>query len=234
MAFESESTPCAVCRTKLFDGGPVVLCSRCGRHQHQRCWAERGERCVATERCKGKALPVAVVELEPRAPSAAEIAAEVEARVERIAAGLEERVLVQMANQVDVESLRSHVTRQVQKALERLDETRDGLKAAIGEAANRIAALESAVAEASQRPAQDDGPDVAAVVRAGVADAVGELRASLDARLDETRARVLSELHRNLLAIEACRWDTAAARDPIPWDDRAQSVVLPAAATEEG
>lgn len=228
MTIETSARVCPVCREALFAEGAVVLCSKCDATQHQRCWA-RTDECGATPKCKGRPQPVAVVRLEPARPTASEIAAAVQKQFRDVLDPLVFELRSSLAHGEDVEKLRRTVRELADAAQERLEAFRRDVD-------TRFETLRVAVADLERRPAstplpvvREDVERAAGAAAARAEQAIADLRASVAADLAALRRSTEVDLHGILVAVEACRWDTAARRQPLPWDTRSDDVLDPPA-----
>jgi ElaB/YqjD/DUF883 family membrane-anchored ribosome-binding protein len=224
---------CSGCRDAVFDGRPVVRCSKCGAYCHQECFVKTA-RCPV-QQCAGKKWEgVAVVRLEPPGPDVREIAAAVRADFEDVLHPLMAGVRSDMAQHEDVEKLHAEVLAAAKAAQTRDEALRARLDSTVLEIERALAEHARAIAETQRlvRALPTVGPkefgDVAQSVAASVGERTERLRESVHAALDALRQTVSVESRRNLVAIEACRWDTAAHGRPLPWDEGAARVLNPA------
>jgi hypothetical protein len=237
MPDDLAQTPCPACDEPVFDGRPAVRCAKCGAFVHRACWTTAGARCTA-EHCGSKrADHVAVVRLQPPGPTATEIGAEVAAKLDEFLKPALADVRLVMARREDVDRLRREVhdarnaaEAESAAARERAVEARATLLARLDE-------LEKAVAETEQllraAPTPPKAEEISQASTAAVELAtrnVATLRDEVLAAIAVSDRAARVEARRNLAASEACRWDTAARRRPLPWDQSGEDVVRPAPA----
>jgi hypothetical protein len=226
MSDDLAGTPCRACRNPVFEGGKVVLCSRCDSYQHVRCWTAAG-RCGATVKCRGKPVPVAVVKLQPPGPSAAEIAEAVEARTQEILHPIIADLRSAMAHAEDVDALRKTVAQSAETAQERVEALRREVESRTERIRQLVAAVETRLAGTPVPIDRNDLARIAKDVREGGEAGARLAGAAIEAHIEALRRAVSVDLHEVLLAVEACRWDTAARRHPLPWDGRTDDVLAP-------
>jgi hypothetical protein len=230
---ELKDTPCAACREPVFEKGSVVLCSTCDAYQHLRCWSER-RRCAASEKCKGKPVPVAVVRLAPPGPSAAEIADAVEAKTQELLHPMFADLRSAMAHAEDVETLREAFGHSAEAGQDRVEALARDLEQRTERIRQMLTALEARLASAPAPLGRDDLSRAAKEIRDGFDSAVRRAAPPLDKEIADLRQAVSLALHEVLRAVEACRWDTGARRHPLPWDGTSDDVLAPRAAGGAG
>ncbi len=231
------SLPCPLCSSPAFDGRPAVQCGACGLFLHRECFTTLG-RCPKKTCGAKKPVTVAVVRLEPPGPDLASIAEAARKSFESVLHPMIADMRSEMAHREDVERLRPSLGA-IEGAMSRhAEETQALIESVRAGLDRRIADVAAALAEAERRlrAAPQLAPaDIAAAVRPVAEQAsqsfelrVTRLREELSQSLSALERAVRVEAQRNLLAIEACRWDTAARGSPLPWDARSDQVLDPA------
>ena len=223
---ELKDTPCAVCDAPVFEKGAVVVCSVCDAYHHNGCWNRTGH-CSARPKCKGRAVPVAVVKLQPPGPTAAEIADAVGERTQEILHPVVADLRSAMAHAEDVESLRKTILESARTAKERSESALRELEARGDALRQLVAAADARVAALPVPAGRDDVAHAVKEIRERNDALILEASSSLEAQIAEMRRAVSAELHEVLLAVEACRWDTGARRHPLPWDTRPDEILSP-------
>lgn len=225
--------PCTGCRRAVFDGQPAAQCAKCGAYWHRKCATGAG-RCTI-ERCgSGKWTDVAVVRLEPPGPTLEQIATAVRTDFQRALDEVSTRIRGEMAYRTDVEKFRAEASEAASAASLREQRLRERVDALGASLEKRLDEHRKAVAEVLQavRSIPTVGPreiqEVGRVVSASLEQQSAKLQAEVAASLAELRSTVVVESSRNFAAIEACRWDTAARRRPLPWHDGSDRVLEPA------
>lgn len=222
-----EALPCPACRKPVFAHGSVVLCSKCDAYQHLSCWTKR-KGCSGEAKCKGKSVPVAVVKLEPPHPTADEISAIVEQRLTDVVHPLMADLRSVVAHGEDLDALRRAAREQAESSRAAIEEFRRDVEGRLEKLRQLVAAMDQRESTSPQPLLREDLSQATreANERADAADAA--LREAVVAEVGTLRRSVAAELHGILLAVEACRWDTAARRHPLPWDGRTDDVLAPA------
>jgi hypothetical protein len=221
--------PCPACEGPAFGAGAVVLCTVCDSYQHLACWT-RAHRCTAAVKCKGKPQPVAVVRLEPPGPSAAEIADAVETRVQEIVHPLLADVRAAMAHGEDLEAFRSQAAKSFEETRARLESLRTEVEERAEKLRQVCAAIDARLAAAPPPVDRASLAALASEVREGADAGLRHASAALEGQLRELSRAMTAHMQGVILAVEACRWDTAARRQPLPWDERPEDVLAPRAA----
>jgi len=240
MKHDLQTTPCGACAAPVFTGAAAVVCAKCGAFAHRTCWTAAKDRCSGANCGSRKCTPVAVVRLQPPGPTVEELTASVHARFEEVFHKVMADVRMSMSHREDVEKLRDEVRAvrvamqtEAESAKEREASLRKEMHGHIQEAVRAVQALEQAV-RSIPKPSVGQELSEASKDIAGRTDrAVSELRKQIVESLQETARDLRIEARRNLAAVEACRWDTAARRSPLPWDARSDDVALPSTPRDE-
>jgi hypothetical protein len=240
MKHELGAQPCTACRGPVFSGAAVVVCAKCGGFTHRTCWTSQKDRCALAGCGSKKSTPVAVVRLQPPGPTVEELTAAVHERFEKVFHAVMTDVRTAMAHQEDLDRLREEV--RGLRALvesgatagqEREAALRKDVESHIREAVRAVSVVETAVRNLPKPTVAQELTDVSRDLAGRTDRALADLRRELTDALREATRELAVESRRTLAAVEACRWDTAARRSPLPWDARSDDVALPAAPRRE-
>lgn len=234
MKHDLAAEPCTACRAPVFSGAAVVVCAKCGGFEHRTCWTGAKGRCSLPGCGSKKSTAVAVVRLEPPGPTVEELTASVHARFEQVFHKVMADVRTAMAHREDVERLREEIRTlraalqsQVDAGREREAALRRDVQGHFQEAVKAVSVVEQAVRNLPKPTVAHELTEVSRELAGRTDRAVAELRRELTEALREAARELSIESRRTLAAVEACRWDTAARRSPLPWDSRSDDTTLP-------